>query len=108
MLAKNSQAPRLFWMRTLSLTFFASKLAPTGDWCRALIPWAMHGQCGSWLACDSGGSVEDSVTDTPPSRASPHTLDLRALRATDTTTSPTPAVASATPCHPERSCAAPG
>ena len=32
---------------------------------------AIHNQCGSWLACDGGGSVTDSVTDTPPSRASP-------------------------------------
>ena len=29
MLAKNSQAPRSLSKRTLSLTFFASKLAPT-------------------------------------------------------------------------------
>ncbi|VCU66726.1 unnamed protein product [Pseudomonas synxantha] len=38
---------------------------------QALILRAVHGQCGSWLACDSGGSVKDSVADTPPSRASP-------------------------------------
>ncbi|MQB16388.1 hypothetical protein DXU77_15010 [Pseudomonas lactis] len=32
LLAKNSQAPRSFRKHTLSLTFFASKLAPTeGD-----------------------------------------------------------------------------
>ncbi|TKJ74388.1 hypothetical protein PspCFBP13509_27305 [Pseudomonas sp. CFBP13509] len=30
MLAKNSQAPRSFRKNALSLTFFASKLAPTG------------------------------------------------------------------------------
>ncbi|WP_230962054.1 hypothetical protein, partial [Pseudomonas fluorescens] len=39
MLAKNSQAPRSFSKHALSLTFFASKLAPTvgddrlTDWC---------------------------------------------------------------------------
>ncbi len=31
MLAKNSQAPRSFSKHALSLTFFASKLAPVGD-----------------------------------------------------------------------------
>ncbi|TWR47997.1 hypothetical protein FIV41_32135 [Pseudomonas marginalis] len=30
LLAKNSQAPRSFRKHALSLTFFASKLAPTG------------------------------------------------------------------------------
>ncbi|WP_235369430.1 hypothetical protein, partial [Pseudomonas fluorescens] len=43
---------------------------------RALMLWAMHGQCGSWLACESGGSVKDSVADTSPSRASPPHRDL--------------------------------
>ncbi|KAA2231792.1 hypothetical protein FJD34_10670 [Pseudomonas brenneri] len=31
LLAKNSRAPRLIWFYALSLTFFASKLAPTGE-----------------------------------------------------------------------------
>jgi hypothetical protein len=26
--------------------------------------------CGSWLACDSGGSETDVLNDTPPSQAS--------------------------------------
>ncbi|TKK27157.1 hypothetical protein PspCFBP13528_23260 [Pseudomonas sp. CFBP13528] len=37
MLAKNSQAPRSFRKYALSLTFFASKLAPT-DWHQGLLP----------------------------------------------------------------------
>ncbi|KAA2232946.1 hypothetical protein FJD34_22605 [Pseudomonas brenneri] len=32
LLAKNPRAPRSFRMRALSLTFFASKLAPTGSY----------------------------------------------------------------------------
>ena len=34
-------------------------------------------KCGSWLACESGGSGNDASTDTPPSRASPLPQELR-------------------------------
>ncbi|MQB16716.1 hypothetical protein DXU77_16725 [Pseudomonas lactis] len=58
-------------MPATAQTAFAGKPAPTGDLRRALILWAIHNPCGSWLACESGGSAIDSLTDTPPSRASP-------------------------------------
>ncbi|MQB15242.1 hypothetical protein DXU77_09070 [Pseudomonas lactis] len=35
LLAKNSRAPRSCWFNALSLTIFASKLAPTGDFAGA-------------------------------------------------------------------------
>ncbi len=55
MLAKNSLAPRSFSKHGLSLTFFASKLAPT-ELAAAPTP------CGSWLACDGGRSIDRDVT----------------------------------------------
>ena len=64
-------------------TAIAGKPAPTvgprsGVYCRwlyRLMHRSVHlkygEKCGSWLACESGGSVGISVTERPPSQASP-------------------------------------
>ena len=61
MLAKNSQAPRLFRKHALSLTFFASKLAPT------------EGN----VALDSGVSVCAALRAQPPANPAVQLLLLR-------------------------------
>ncbi|NCE93782.1 hypothetical protein DK871_27555 [Pseudomonas sp. L13] len=67
LLAKNTQAPRLSRKYALSLTFFASKLAPTGvlmtvrRWCGSRTAHCAQapGQCraeSSWHSARSGWS----------------------------------------------------
>ncbi|PTT10489.1 hypothetical protein DBR14_17225 [Pseudomonas sp. HMWF034] len=48
LLAKNAQAPRLFRQRALSLTFFASKLAPTQSAPAVVTAPAYPGRCPGW------------------------------------------------------------